>query len=136
MEVEQNQVSRDWVVVHNGRRFHVNFTESDGQTLALANRDNWQVWEETEGGMMELHERSLRDAKAEQQQKAEANNRLIAELIAFCASQWRNGFSRQIEREMGKRERWLGEGLGATEAPGKKTGTKDINMGLDIMVQG
>jgi len=34
--VETNQISRDWTVLHEGRTFYVNFTESDGQTLALA----------------------------------------------------------------------------------------------------
>ena len=45
MKVEQNIVSRDWTVLHKGRRFYVNFTESDVQTLALCNRDNWEVSE-------------------------------------------------------------------------------------------
>lgn len=47
MKIEQNTISRDWTVLHEGRRFFVNFTDSDGQTLALCNRDNWEVHEET-----------------------------------------------------------------------------------------
>ena len=43
MEIEQNTISRDWTVLHEGRRFFVNFTDSDGQTLALCNRDTWEM---------------------------------------------------------------------------------------------
>lgn len=43
MKIEQNTISRDWTVLHKGRRFFVNLTESDGQTLALCDRDKWQI---------------------------------------------------------------------------------------------
>lgn len=46
MQLETNQISRDWTILHNGRKFYVNYTESDGQTLALCNQDNWEVWEQ------------------------------------------------------------------------------------------
>ncbi len=55
MEIEQNTISRDWTIVHEGRRFFVNFTNSDGQTLGLCNRENWQIHEETADGTEELN---------------------------------------------------------------------------------
>jgi len=54
MQLEANQISRDWTVLHDGRKFYVNYTQSDGQTLALCNRDNWDIWEETDEGPEEL----------------------------------------------------------------------------------
>jgi hypothetical protein len=54
MKIVQNTRARDWTVWHTGRRFCVDCTESDGQTLALVNRDNWQVCEETEDETEEL----------------------------------------------------------------------------------
>ena len=54
MKIEQNIISRDWTVLHKGRKFYVNFTESDGQTLMLCNRGNWEVSEETDDGVEEL----------------------------------------------------------------------------------
>ena len=54
MKIEQNTISRDWTVLYKGRRFFVNFTESDGQTLALCHRDNWEISEETDDGMQEF----------------------------------------------------------------------------------
>ena len=29
MQLEVNQISRDWTILHNGRKFYVNYTESD-----------------------------------------------------------------------------------------------------------
>jgi len=55
MQIEQNTISRDWTIDYDGRRFHVNLTESDGQTLLLCDRENWQIHEETEAGTEELH---------------------------------------------------------------------------------
>ncbi|MDD5134566.1 MAG: hypothetical protein PHP01_04045 [Phycisphaerae bacterium] len=54
MQLEANQISRDWTILHNGRTFYVNFTESDGQSLALLNRDNWEIYEETDESTEEL----------------------------------------------------------------------------------
>jgi hypothetical protein len=70
--VEQNTISRSWTVVHKGKRYSVNYTESDRQTLALCNRANWEISEETEDGIEELNT------------CAEEEARLVDQLIAFC----------------------------------------------------
>ena len=71
MRLEQNQISRDWTILHNGRRFYVNLTESDGQTLALCNRDNWEVWEQTEDGVEELSEYVFKSSTPREKKRAE-----------------------------------------------------------------
>ena len=55
MQLESNLISRDWTILHKGRTFYVNYTESDVHTLALMNRDNWEIVEETDDGQEELH---------------------------------------------------------------------------------
>ena len=100
MRVAQNSISRDWTVAHEGRRFHVNFTESDGQTLALCNRDNWLVSEETEDGMEEFSACAFNDSIPEERQRAEEAARIIDELIAFCIENWDNEFMRQVQENL------------------------------------
>ena len=104
MKIEQNTISRDWIVVHRGRRFSVNFTESDGQTLALCNRENWRIREETEDGMEELSAGVLKDSSPEEQRRAGQRARTIDGLIAFCVRHWDNRFLWRVRREM--KERW------------------------------
>ena len=88
MKIEQNIISRDWTVLHKGRRFYVNFSESDGQTLMLCNRGNWEVSEETDDGVEELD-----SCKKE-------SGRLVEELVAFCIDNWDNGFMHELQDDL------------------------------------
>jgi len=88
MKIEQNTISRDWTVVYEGRRFYVNFTESDGQTLALCNRENWQIQEETEGSIEELNVHVLSNSSPDEQEQAEENAGVMDRLIDFCLARW------------------------------------------------
>lgn len=107
MEIEQNTISRDWIVLHDGRRFFVNFTESDGQTLALCNRDNWEVEEETEGGTEELNIYTFSNDSPEEQKRAEENARLMDRLIAFCIRNWDNAFVKELWEDLEEPRRRL-----------------------------
>ena len=100
MKIEQNIISRDWTVLHKGRRFFVNFTESDGQTLSLCNRDNWQIHEETDDGVEELNAYAFHDSSPEEQEQAEENAMVIDKLITFCIRNWDNGFMRKVKEQM------------------------------------
>lgn len=100
MKVEQNTISRDWRVLHEGRRFYVNFTENDGQIAMLYNRDNWEIMEETKNGIEELHAYVLKGDKPGQRQEAKRNARLIEKLIAFCIEQWDNEFMHDVQDEL------------------------------------
>jgi len=100
MKVEQNSIARDWTVLHEGRRFHVNFTESDGQTLALLNRENWEIAEKTEDGMEEFSACAFNDSSPAERRQAEERVRIIDELVAFCIDNWENGFMRQVQDDL------------------------------------
>jgi hypothetical protein len=100
MKIEQNTISRDWTILHKGRRFFVNLTESDGQTLMLCNRNNWEVSEETDDGIEELSSFIFKDSGAAEQKQAEENAKLIEKLIAFCIENWDNEFMHELQDEL------------------------------------
>ena len=99
MQLETNQISRDWTILHNGRTFYINYTEADCQTLALCNRGNWEVWEETDDGTEELNEYSFKDNTPEQRKQAQKNAHLKRKLIRFCIDNWDNPFMQEIKEQ-------------------------------------
>ena len=100
MKLESNQISRDWTVLHDGRMFYVNYTQSDTQTLALCNRDNWEVLEATEKGTEQLDIYGFEGTGPNGQSKANANFNLMKKLIRFCIENWDNGFVREIKEDL------------------------------------
>ncbi len=105
MEIEQNMISRDWTVLHEGRRFFVNFTDSDGQTLALCNRNNWEVQEETDEGIEELNVYVFSDSSPEEQKQADENAEMIDRLMEFCLGHWEYEVSREMTEQMEMQKR-------------------------------
>ena len=103
MTIEQNVISRDWRIVRNGRTFLVNFTESDGQTLALCNRDNWQVLEETEDGDEELCDHVFSDSSPVEKQRAVERTRLKIALMEFCLENWDSVFMQEVRAKLSER---------------------------------
>ena len=100
MLLEMNQISRDWTILHEGRRFYVNFTECDGQTLALCNRDNWEVLEETDDGTEALNVYIFQSDPPEEREKVKENVALMEKLIQFCIENWDNEFMKTIKEEL------------------------------------
>jgi hypothetical protein len=107
MEIEQNIIARDWTVLWEGRRFFVNFTESDGQTLALCNRDNWEIQEETEEGIEELNAYVLSASSPEEREQAEEDEKVIEKLMAFCIANWDNEFMRELKEKLEEQRKSL-----------------------------
>ena len=107
MRIEQNTISRDWTVWHKGRRFFVNFTESDGQTLALCNRENWEIDEETEGSIKKLNAYVLKDSSPEEREDAQENAEMIDRLIRFCIRKWDNMFMQDMKENLEEQRRRL-----------------------------
>lgn len=107
MEIQQNTISRDWTIVHEGRRFFVNFTDSGSQTLALCNRENWQIHEETENGIKELSPYASENSNAKEQENTQRNADLIEQLVDFCLGHWENEVSWEMTEnaEMQRRRR-------------------------------
>jgi hypothetical protein len=100
MKIEQNTISRDWTILHKGRRFFVNLTESDGQTLMLCNRNNWEVSEETDDGIEELSAYLFKDSSVVERKQAKENAKLIEKLIDFCVKNWDNEFMHEVQDEL------------------------------------
>ena len=100
MKLESNQISRDWTVLHDGRKYYVNYTQSDTQTLALCNRDNWEVLEETDKGPEELDIYGFERDGPDGQSKIDANFRLMKKLIRFCIENWDNRFIMNIKEDL------------------------------------
>ena len=100
MEIEQNTISRDWTVTHEGRRFYVNFTDGDGQTLALCNRENWQIQEETEGSIEEFGAYAFGGSSPEEREQAQENAEMIDELVGFCLAHWENEVAWEMTENM------------------------------------
>ena len=68
MKITQNTITRIWEVEFKGKIYCVDFTYSDGQTLALCNRDYWEIMDENyesacfawNGGEPELSEEEIK----------------------------------------------------------------------------
>lgn len=108
MQLKANQISRDWTILHNGRKFYVNYTESDVQTLALCNRDNWEVREETDDRVEELDEYVSKDNTPKERAKSEENSLLKERLIRFCIENWDNRFMQEIKEKLREQKELLG----------------------------
>ena len=100
MELKANHISRDWTVMHNGRRFYVNYTDSDEQTLTLMNRDYWEVLEEIDDDTEELNVYAFKGSNRKERMLAAKNAKLKEELVKFCIENWDNSFIQQIKEEM------------------------------------
>jgi len=100
MKLQGNRISRDWTVRHEGRTFYVNFTDSDTQTLALSNRDNWEVWEQTAEGREELDIYVFKNDSLETRKKARNNFEIMKKLIRFCIENWDSGFLQEVKGQL------------------------------------
>ena len=89
MKIEQNIISRDWHVQHKGKTYYVNYTNSDGQTLALLNRDYWDIEvEDDDGEVGPLNIYSFSKSSLRQKREARRNARLFDKLVEFCLQHW------------------------------------------------
>ena len=93
MKIEQNTIRRDWQVSFKGKIYFVNFTYSDGQTLALLNRDYWEIIDD--GGeevCYAMDDDKLKLSEASQEK-----------IINFCI---KNFLNKRFEKEMCKNGRF------------------------------
>jgi hypothetical protein len=107
MQLEANQISRDWTILHDGRKFYVNYTDSDGQTLALCNRNNWEVLEETDDGPEELNVYVFKDDTPKEREIVAKNTLLKEKLVKFCIENWDNSFIQEIRKEIAEQAELL-----------------------------
>jgi hypothetical protein len=81
MKLVQTVVEKDFFVEHGGKLYYVNYLASDGHSLGLLNRDEWEITcEDHESlGIYEFSEINKKE-KAE----VRKNQILADKLIDFC----------------------------------------------------
>jgi len=87
MEIKQNTISRDWQVSFRDKIYFVNFTYSDGQSLALLNRNFWEIVD-AEGNEV---------CYAMGDDKPELSDFIQTQMVNFCI---RNFLNKKFEKEM------------------------------------
>ena len=89
MELDQSTLQRTFTVKHNGKSYHVDYLNSDGQILGLLNRNYWEVSDE-EGEEIDIYKfRSQGNTKKEKEQ-IKQNRKLVEKLINFCIKHFDN----------------------------------------------
>ena len=78
----------------------MNFTESDGQTLVMMNRDSWEITEETDDGTVELNGYVFSSMTEQERQKAADDVKLVKAIITYCIENWDNDFMQQLEQDL------------------------------------
>ena len=110
MRLEQNTISRDWTVTHEGRRFFVDFACRDAPIPGVYDREKWRIREETDEGIEEFGACVSNDSSPEEQAKAEERAGMIEKLIEFCLGYWEDEISREMTEHLEEQKR-LREGL-------------------------
>lgn len=54
MKIEQTVLQKTFYVRHKGKMYYIDYLNSDGQSLGLINRDNWEISDE-EGRISNLY---------------------------------------------------------------------------------
>lgn len=92
LEVEQNSISRWWTIKYKGKTYCVDFTYSDGQSLALLNRNYWQITDTETDEDVTL---------AFEGQEPILSEKEVNEIIDFCITNFFVGyFKKEVEAVM------------------------------------
>ena len=94
MKIKQVTMTKLFEVEHEGKTYYVDFTNSTGQTLALLNREAWQITDEDDE---ELQIYSI--GKPNKKQKAELKKaqNLFDELAEYCCKHF-NDYDKKLEK--------------------------------------
>lgn len=81
MKIEQITLSKTFRLKQGKKWYLVNYTNSDGQTPNLLNRDFWEVRDEDDE---ELDIYFLGKINKKEKEEIEKNRKLVVKLIKFC----------------------------------------------------
>jgi len=81
MKLEQTTLQKTFTVKHKGKSYFVDYLNSDGQTLNLLNRNNWEVYDK-DSEELQIYT-FQRDSKKKKEQ-AKKNLELAEKLVEFC----------------------------------------------------
>ena len=93
MEIIQNTITRNWSVEYKGKTYYVDLTYSDGQTLALLNRNYWEIIDEN-------HEDVCHVLGGE---KPKLSDEEVNEIIDFCMDNFFSGRFKEEVMEVSRR---------------------------------
>ena len=87
MKLEQTTLQQTFMVKYRRKSYCIDYLNSDGQTLGLLNRDNWEVTDE-DGESINVY-RFKSDTKKEKEQ-IKQNIKLVRKLIEFCVKHFKD----------------------------------------------
>ncbi|MBS3151464.1 hypothetical protein J4443_03745 [Candidatus Woesearchaeota archaeon] len=81
MKIEQTTIQKTFEVKHKNKTHYIDYVNSDGQTLALLNRNNWEIYTDDH----ELLDIYLFKADSKTRRDEVDKNLILAnKLIEFC----------------------------------------------------
>ena len=81
MKLEQTTLQKTFIVKHKGKSYFINYMDSNGQTLGLLNRNNWEVCDENSE---ELQVYMFQGDGKKKKEQAKKNLELAEKLVGFC----------------------------------------------------
>jgi hypothetical protein len=94
MKLEQTIIEKNFFVKHRGRTWYVSYVNSDGQTLALLNRDNWEIFDDENE---ELQVYLFNNASKKEKEQVESNIALRDKLVSFCMNHFNDYLPEDLE---------------------------------------
>lgn len=101
MKIEQTTIQKTFTIRYKNKTYYVDYINSDGQTLSLLNRNNWEVFTDDHESLdLYLFKNSSKKDKL----KANKDLILANKLIGFCIKHFNDyePFEREEEIEKTK----------------------------------
>ncbi len=81
MKIEQTTIQKTFSVKYLGKLYCVDYVNSDGQTLALLNRNNWEIYDEDR---KELQIYLFKKSSKKEKEMVKKNMTTARKLINYC----------------------------------------------------
>ena len=95
MRLEQSTLERNFIVMHKGKEYFVNYLNSSGLILGLSNRFHWEIVDENHE---ELNIFEFENSTKEEREEIKNNIKLREELIKFCIEHF-SGYSPNFKND-------------------------------------
>lgn len=95
MKIEQTTVQKTFEVKYKNKTYYVDYINSNGQTLALLNRNNWEIFTEDHESL-DIY--SFKGDSKARRLKVSKNVMLANRLVGFCIKHF-NDYNPFDERE-------------------------------------
>ena len=85
MKINQTTIQKAFYIRIRKKTYYVNFVNSDGQTLDLINRNNWEIYDENNE---ELDLYTYDNINKKRAREIKVNWQLANKMIKFCIKQF------------------------------------------------